>query len=113
MRQLTGGADAKAPPSAAAGTAAPAPAGSEALPAPPPRHYETIVEWGQLESWLARLRAAPLFAFDTETTSLDYMNAEIVGVSFCIEPGVAAYVPWRTTMPAHPTSCRASGCSRR
>ncbi len=34
-----------------------------------------------------------MFAFDTETTSLDYMNAEIVGVSFCIEPGVAAYVP--------------------
>ncbi len=93
LRQLTGGADAKAPPSAAVGTAAPAPVGSEALPTPPPRQYQTIVEWGQLESWLARLRAAPLFAFDTETTSLDYMNAEIVGVSFCIEPGVAAYVP--------------------
>ena len=52
-----------------------------------------MLTWEQLESWLARLRSAPLFAFDTETTSLDYMVAEIVGVSFCIEPGVAAYVP--------------------
>jgi DNA polymerase-1 len=94
LRQLTGdGAEAKAPGgSAVAATAAPA-AGAEALPTPPPRRYETIVNQEQLESWLARLRAAPLFAFDTETTSLDYMNAEIVGVSFCIEPGIAAYVP--------------------
>ncbi len=57
------------------------------------RRYETITEWAQLEQWLAALRDAELFAFDTETTSLDYMKAEIVGVSFCIEPGHAAYVP--------------------
>ena len=63
------------------------------LPTAPERRYETVLTWEQLESWLARLRAAPLFAFDTETTSLDYMVAEIVGVSFCIEPGSAAYVP--------------------
>ncbi|MGL4795429.1 MAG: DNA polymerase I, partial [Aeromonas jandaei] len=44
--------------------------------------------------WLARLQAAPLFAFDTETTSLDYMEARVVGVSFAIEPGKAAYVPF-------------------
>ena len=51
-------------------------------------------EWPRsLESWLAQLRSADLFAFDTETTSLDYMKAEIVGVSFCVEPGEAAYVP--------------------
>ncbi|MGC1456815.1 MAG: DNA polymerase I [Steroidobacteraceae bacterium] len=81
--------------SAAATTAAPdtATAATDAMPTPPARHYETIVNWEQLAGWLTRLRAAPLFAFDTETTSLDYMNAEIVGVSFCIEPGVAAYVP--------------------
>ena len=58
-----------------------------------PRHYETITSWPDLERWLERLRWAALMAFDTETTSLDYMRAEIVGVSFCIEPGFAAYVP--------------------
>ena len=47
----------------------------------------------QLDHWIAALDRAPLFAFDTETTSLDYMQAEIVGVSFCIEPGKAAYLP--------------------
>jgi DNA polymerase-1 len=93
LRQLTGGtADSQ---TAGAGTVAAtvAPATADALPPPPQRLYETVVSWEQLEGWLTRLRAAPLFAFDTETTSLDYMNAEIVGVSFCIEAGVAAYVP--------------------
>ena len=58
-----------------------------------PRHYETVTTWPDLERWLERLRHAALMAFDTETTSLDYMQAEIVGVSFCVEPGFAAYVP--------------------
>jgi DNA polymerase-1 len=58
-----------------------------------PRHYETILEWPVFETWLARLATCALFAFDTETTSLDYMQAELVGVSFAIEPGAAAYVP--------------------
>ncbi len=58
-------------------------------------HYETVYDWADLERWLARLREAKLFAFDTEATSLDYMRAEIVGVSLCVEPGVAAYVPLR------------------
>jgi DNA polymerase-1 len=58
-----------------------------------PRHYETILDWESLSRWIAALEAAELFAFDTETTSLDYMRTEIVGVSFCIEPGHAAYVP--------------------
>src|SRR5581483_1677153 len=57
------------------------------------RRYETITTWPDLERWIAALGKVDLFAFDTETTSLDYMKAEIVGVSFCIEPGVAAYVP--------------------
>ena len=57
------------------------------------RKYETITTWPELERWIALLEKADLFAFDTETTNLDYMKAEIVGVSFCIEPGVAAYVP--------------------
>jgi DNA polymerase-1 len=58
-----------------------------------PRHYETVLDWHTFSRWLAALNAAELFAFDTETTSLDYMRTEIVGVSFCIEPGHAAYVP--------------------
>jgi len=57
------------------------------------RRYETVTTWPDLERWIAALGKVDLFAFDTETTSLDYMKAEIVGVSFCIEPGVAAYVP--------------------
>jgi DNA polymerase-1 len=57
------------------------------------RNYETLVSWEDLERWLARLRAAELIAIDTETTSLDYMNAEIVGLSFCVESGTAAYLP--------------------
>src|SRR5438309_703311 len=55
-----------------------------------------------LRAGLAALRAAELFAFDSETTSLDYMRAEIVGVSFCIEPGVAAYVPLAHAYPGVP-----------
>ncbi|MEZ5488678.1 MAG: DNA polymerase I [Steroidobacteraceae bacterium] len=58
-----------------------------------PRRYETITDQAGLDRWIEALSRAPLFAFDTETTSLDYMQARIVGVSFCIEPGVAAYVP--------------------
>jgi DNA polymerase-1 len=69
--------------------------GSEPASRPPvpERSYETITTAEQLETWIAALEKAPLFAFDTETTSLDYMQAEIVGLSFCIEPGKAAYVP--------------------
>ena len=57
------------------------------------RRYETVTEWSQLERWIEKLRNAELFSFDTETTSGDYMRAEIVGVAFATEPGVAAYVP--------------------
>ena len=57
------------------------------------RHYDTILDKASLDKWLKRLNNAELFAFDTETTSLDYIEAEIVGVSFAIETGSAAYVP--------------------
>jgi DNA polymerase I len=66
------------------------------------RHYETITTGPELERWLNALRGAPQFAFGIETTSLDYMRAEIVGVSFCIEPGVAAYVPLAHVYPGAP-----------
>ena len=55
--------------------------------------YETVLTKNDFNSWLKKLKAAKLFAFDTETTSLDYMQAEIVGVSFAVESGKAAYVP--------------------
>jgi DNA polymerase-1 len=91
LRQLTGEPPAAKVPAAAVATRSAA--DSDALPTPPERRYETVVTWDHFEVWLARLRSAPLFAFDTETTSLDYMVAQIVGVSFCIEAGNAAYVP--------------------
>ena len=53
----------------------------------------TVTQQSVLDEWISRLEDAPLFAFDTETTSLNYMQAEIVGVSFAVEPGEAAYVP--------------------
>ena len=54
------------------------------------------------DAWMRRLEAAELVSFDTETTSLDYMKAEIVGVSFAVEPGRAAYVPLAHTYPGVP-----------
>ncbi|MEY2952559.1 MAG: polymerase [Pseudomonadota bacterium] len=56
-------------------------------------HYDTVLDWPTFERWLARLQVAELAALDTETTSLDEMVAQIVGVSFSITPGEAAYIP--------------------
>ncbi len=55
--------------------------------------YDIILTETDLDAWINKLASADAFAFDTETTSLDYMLAELVGVSFCCEAGVAAYVP--------------------
>ncbi|MDA0110992.1 DNA polymerase I [Vibrio sp. La 4.2.2] len=55
--------------------------------------YETILTEESFNSWLEKLKSAPVIAFDTETDSLDYMVANLVGLSFAIEEGVAAYVP--------------------
>ena len=57
------------------------------------RNYETILSNEQLDRWLAKLSAADLICFDTETTSLDPMTAKIVGMSFSVEAGSAAYLP--------------------
>jgi DNA polymerase-1 len=62
-------------------------------PPAPARQYETISTQQQLDHWIDALKTADLFAFDTETTSLNYMQACVVGLSFCIEPGKAAYLP--------------------
>jgi DNA polymerase-1 len=87
-----------------------APAESSAVPVPAaaapaaqaPRDYETVLSEDQLEQWLERLEQAEAFSFDTETTSLDYMKAAIVGVSICIEPGRAAYIPLAHVYPGAP-----------
>ncbi len=102
LRQLEGGdAPAAGAPRAAAAPAAPAATAPTAAPAPE-RNYETVLDRQRLDAWLARLGESDAFAFDTETTSLDYMAARIVGVSFAVEPGEAAYVPLAHDYPGAP-----------
>ncbi len=63
-------------------------------PRPPvERNYQTILTDAELDSWLTQLLAAPVVSLDTETTGLDALNSQIVGMSFCIESGHAAYLP--------------------
>jgi DNA polymerase-1 len=64
--------------------------------------YETVLTQEQFQHWLNRLQRADLFAFDTETTSLDYSKAQLVGVSFAIDPYKAAYVPLAHDYPGAP-----------
>ncbi|MDT0358366.1 DNA polymerase I [Herbaspirillum huttiense F1] len=97
LRELGEGSEpagAKAPlvgASAAAALEAPAQGG---LFAPAPKvEYETVLTNAQLDQWIATINAAELTAVDTETTSLDAMQAELVGISLCCEPGRAAYIP--------------------
>ena len=89
--------------------AAPTPAADAIGDAPPPpptvplaREYVCIASFEQLDDWIARLRAAPLVGLDTETDSLDPMRARIVGLSFAVEPGRAAYVPLAHDYPGAP-----------
>jgi len=55
--------------------------------------YDTVQTWEQFDTWLAKLDAADITAFDTETTSLDPMTAQLVGLSISVEAGRAAYIP--------------------
>lgn len=64
--------------------------------------YETLLTEQHFDAWLQRLNEAELFAFDTETTSLDYSKARIVGISFAVTPGSAAYVPLDHDYPDAP-----------
>jgi DNA polymerase-1 len=66
------------------------------------RDYHKILSQEALDAWLAKLAAAPLISFDTETDSLDYMRARIVGLSFSVAPGEAAYVPLGHDYPGAP-----------
>ena len=79
-------------------------AADDAAPAQAPRQaaYETVLSEKALKQWISRLKKAELFSFDTETTSLDYMQAELVGVSFAVEPSSAAYVPVAHRDPGAP-----------
>ena len=75
---------------------------SELVPAAASVEVTTVLERAVFDDWLAKLEASELFAFDTETTSLDYMVAEVVGVSFAVQPGAAAYVPLAHDYPGAP-----------
>ncbi|WP_225783990.1 DNA polymerase I [Xenophilus sp. Marseille-Q4582] len=64
--------------------------------------YDTVLDWDAFERWRAKIEAAELVALDTETTSLDEMRAEIVGLSFSVQPGEAAYIPLMHDYPGVP-----------
>jgi len=66
------------------------------------KRYDTVLSWEQFDAWLARLNAAALTALDTETDSLDGMQAHIVGLSFSVKPGEACYIPLRHAGPDAP-----------
>jgi DNA polymerase-1 len=109
LKELDGGAAAvaeKEPGPARGRGYASAPAG---LPAPlpdaalsAPGEYETVLAHEQLDAWIERLRDADEFAFDTETDSLDPMRANLVGMSFSVEPGRACYIPLAHDYPGAP-----------
>lgn len=84
------GASTKASPTPAV---SPVKSSSPAVPTLSAENYQTILEKADLEQWVEKLSKAPLFAFDTETDSLDTQEARLVGMSFAIEPGHAAYLP--------------------
>jgi DNA polymerase-1 len=80
-----------------------------AAPRSPQLSVETILTPDRLDHWLHKIRAAPLVAFDTETTSLDETAARIVGVSFAVAPGEAAYVPLAHDYPDAPAQLPLDG----
>jgi DNA polymerase-1 len=66
------------------------------------RHYDTVQTWEQFDTWLEKINAAKLTAFDTETTALDPMLAQLVGISLSVEANSAAYIPVGHRGPDHP-----------
>ncbi|NOZ10502.1 MAG: DNA polymerase I [Gammaproteobacteria bacterium] len=73
-----------------------------AVPSQVAADYETVLDEKSLDTWLERLNKAELFAFDTETTDLNTMNAQLVGLSFSDQAGTAAYVPLAHDYPGAP-----------
>ena len=84
------------------GGGADAPGGAPASAAAPDTRYDTILTWADFDRWLARIEAAELVAFDTETDSLESMRARIVGLSFSDKVGEACYIPLRHEGPDAP-----------
>ena len=66
------------------------------------KEYALVTTEQELDAWAAKINASECFAFDTETTSIDYMNAKLVGLSLAIEPGKAAYIPFGHDYPDAP-----------
>ncbi|GGI21195.1 DNA polymerase I [Oxalicibacterium faecigallinarum] len=95
LRELTGEAELPASDQSAKTAPAGAPQGGlfDTPPADVPRQYETVLTEADLERWIAKIDAAALTSVDTETTSLEPMQAQLVGISLCCEPGVACYIP--------------------
>lgn len=83
-------------------TAAMGEVAAEVKAVPREGRYETILTSAELEAWLKKLESAPLVSIDTETTSLDYMKAELVGISFAVEPRQAGYIPLAHDYPGAP-----------
>ena len=81
------------PATATAAAATPAPTAIPQPPAPVAQHYSTITTWAEFDTWLAAINAAALTAIDTETTSLHAMQAQLIGISLCVQAGHAAYIP--------------------
>jgi len=79
-----------------------APSAHLAPAAPVQKHYEPVFTEAQLDQWIQKINAAELTALDTETTSLDALRAELVGISLCCEAGVAAYIPLAHRYPDAP-----------
>ncbi len=106
LAKALGGGDAPAPaPAPAAATGATDDLFAEPAAAAPRAAnltYDTILTWDAFDRWLAKIEAADLTAIDTETTSLDEMVAQIVGISFSVTPGEAAYIPLRHEGPDAP-----------
>ncbi|GAB3118599.1 DNA polymerase I [Bordetella tumbae] len=94
LRELTG--DAERVPQGDARVIAEAPA------APAELRYQVIAGWPAFDEWMALIAEAPLVALDTETTSLNEMQASLVGISMSVEPGVACYIPVAHRGPDHP-----------
>ncbi len=76
-------------------------AAAPALPRPP-REYQAVLTQEQLATWLERIKAADLVSVDTETTSLDPLTAQLVGISLCVQPNHAAYIPLGHTYAGAP-----------
>jgi DNA polymerase-1 len=65
-------------------------------------NYETVLDWDAFDRWMQKIHAADLVAIDTETTSLDYMSAQVVGLSVSVKAGEAAYIPVAHDYPGAP-----------